>query len=511
MTDTLRAAWAMYAVILAYPLLSLVFRQDLSFLTPEVLLALGTTTIAALALGWAHAHANPWVGGALVFLALAAAFMMQFDLRFEGLLALLGAVVLLTALARARLPLLLVPVIAAMIVGAWLDARLERRPLGGEKARAAVAAKPVIHLVMDSFPAPGGMPDTPDGAALADLTEQWFTDNGFRLFTRAYSRYSTTVDSLHNAFNFQHGPVSRLMNDYVLGREHRLGQNRYFDEMAGAGYRIRVYQNEEMRFCEPEHRAFAPCWTHPLPNLGSVEAELDGAGQRLRQMVSAMMRRSRLLAGILDSRGLLPPFGISVYEPDMLAQLAADAATSPYGVLYFAHVLFPHSPWVYDEGCRADYSSPPELRFSRYGDEQVVSPARREARTSRFIAQARCTLLELQKLFEALERSGVFEQAHVIVHGDHGSQVTEYPIRTPFREQLNQDDLRHAFSALFAYRPPGGAPGLDHRVLPLEELMFQIQAQVLGKDVTITPGPRGIYLSGENPMPFIETQWFNGE
>ena len=66
-------------------------------------------------------------------------------------------------------------------------------------------------------------------------------------------------------------------------------------------------------------------------------------------------------------------------------------------------------------------------------------------------------------LIEALRRSGQFERAIVLVHGDHGSRISQMSLGV--QKNLTSDDLRDAYSTSFAVKAPGIAPGYDTGLL----------------------------------------------
>ena len=80
-----------------------------------------------------------------------------------------------------------------------------------------------------------------------------------------------------------------------------------------------------------------------------------------------------------------------------------------------------------------------------------------------YLEQVKCTQKRLDRLLESLVLSGTFEQAIVVIHGDHGS-------RLPKSEHLDMP----SYSTLFVARIPGFEPKYDRRPAALDSLLFSI-------------------------------------
>ena len=74
--------------------------------------------------------------------------------------------------------------------------------------------------------------------------------------------------------------------------------------------------------------------------------------------------------------------------------------TTPQRVYKFIHLLTPHGPWTTDANCgRADASG---AKIALY-------------------QQSKCTLLALVALLDSLKAKGIYDDAAILVHGDHGA------------------------------------------------------------------------------------------
>lgn len=457
-----------FLLLLTYPFLGMIWHHEYPLFSLEAGAFLLLAVAGALILAGLTMLLRTWIAYALVTICLLLSFLLQFNLPFTGLLTLLLVFGLLVALLREKTPVFLVPVLLALQLGSYLDARLERA--GSISSADMTPGRQdlplVIHLVMDSLSGPDGLPRDTLGEQTRAAMLGLFADGGFTMFPKAFSRYSATVDSLYYAFNFQEGNLSPYSYNSIAHQAHQFNENRHFDRLAAGGYRIRVFQNEEMNFCRPTDPSADPCWSYTLPNLDSVRLGVGDVWTRTRLLVNTMLRRSRLVGKYQPDT-----FGIAVFEPRIFPQLLADIERRPRGVAYFAHVLFPHNPFAYRSDCSIDYEQPPWARFSRLKNELNVPDHVYQRRYFLYQRQAHCALQMLGYFFSDLREKGLYDDAIIIVHGDHGSMVSRRPPRANMVEYLERDDYLDTFSTLFAIKLPGGKASQVEEVLALEQLM----------------------------------------
>ena len=106
------------------------------------------------------------------------------------------------------------------------------------------------------------------------------------------------------------------------------------------------------------------------------------------------------------------------------------------------HLVTPHPPFVTDSKCRfSDKEHEHEYKY--------------------IYNQARCTLVQVSKLLDKFKRSGIYDTATILVHGDHG-------VRLPFPDfEVDPNDDTHNFpraignsNPLLLIKPPGGRGAL---------------------------------------------------
>lgn len=348
----------------------------------------------------------------------------------------------------------------------------------------------VLHLVLDEHMGLAAMTDDLPGARLLrEEVEAFYHRHGFRLFRRAHSEYFDTAPSLSDTLNLDrdHVPFRHLVK---YRDKWSLEENDYFRRMSERGYQIRVYQSSYLDFCNNRYVDVCETYRHD----GFDPESIAGLGliERTRLILDmyyssiAIVRLLRL-AEIPVHRYLrdhdLPLVGFGLWHGRVgplatapaLRALKRDLATTRGGTLYFAHLLTPHYPYVYDAECRL--ISPISAWQVRTQPDNTNTPQSRRLRYVAYMDQIRCTLRQLDGLFSAMEEAGTYRNASIIVHGDHGSRISLFRPLLSKGASLSKTDYLDDYSTLYALKRPGLAEGTDDRMASLKELFaFSIGA-----------------------------------
>lgn len=102
-----------------------------------------------------------------------------------------------------------------------------------------------------------------------------------------------------------------------------------------------------------------------------------------------------------DPRNLPVDYTSARSVPSMRRVIAEEPARPAHGQYVFVHLLLPHLPYVVDEYCR--YGGPEGPRT-----------------VDGYMAQAVCSLRLVHELVDELRALGRYDDALIIVHGDHG-------------------------------------------------------------------------------------------
>ena len=355
----------------------------------------------------------------------------------------------------------------------------------------AAALAPVLHIVLDEHIGVAGIPtDIPGGRALQTALAAFYDGHGFRLFGRAFSQHLNTVPSLSNLFNF----TSEDRRGVYVARQagkFSLAVNAYFRVLSERGYALRVYQSDHLRFCEAEHVRIASCFQYRSNSMKSIEGVPLGTALKTVFILRTFLLRSTTLEYFrmryqlrlrpwLLTRGVDPPDWplipglIPVAAFPVFDRLRQDITKSPHGTVFFTHLLTPHEPYVYDADCglRVDGS---QWLWPKVTPENT--PTSRAEIYPYYFEQITCVTHQIQGLFDALKVAGVFDEATIIVHGDHGSRVNI----DSDEERLTPGGYVERYSTLFAVKSPHMTPGYDEQISPLQDLL----ASAVGLDPVV--------------------------
>jgi hypothetical protein len=377
-------------------------------------------------------------------------------LAISFLVALLIAVIPFAALSwlGPNLGIVLATVFSVTLVSTLL-LPAEPLPLGETYRRDAGPAKdlpPVIHLVFDEQIGVEGLPaDIAGSEDLRDELRRFYEDFGFTLFGRAYSEYARTNHSmiaLLNGFDsldgkFPEGPDAFWRSFW---------DNRWFKVLAQRGYLIHAYHMNGWDYCGGEAGHAARCVTYTTGSITNIEGADLTVEAKTKVILASYLhslvpyRAFRLLAGPDDRPPWVLPERPFLYAPDslgVLERMLADIRAAPRGTAYFAHLMIPHVTHMLDQDCkvRAD-----PLTWTSYGDLDIStgalnSAASRELRYNGYFAQVGCLHSALRRFFEGLMEIGAFEDATIVVHGDHGSRIARVAPLTTAPQPLSDEDL----------------------------------------------------------------------
>lgn len=516
------------ALIVLAPFVVLLSFHGYSYFTPEVLLivvaTLGIATLLALLIGFAGRF-----GRALVLAGLIVLFIdMHVDLppwsSRNITLAFLGAIAALAAilwLLREHATAILCVIFVTLIALTLLRGNPDSHRIVSERTSAASSgnAEPplLIHLLLDEHIGVEGLPaEIPGTRALRPELIDFYTSHGFRLFGGAYSQYSNTYNSIANLLNFSAREVSHPYLLHGDESEWDLKEAAYFQMLQQRGYRLHVYQSTYMDLCHADGVQLQECTTYPVKSLGMLQALPLPTVEKARAMANAIITQSQVLrvgnkvyergirATFLRAGWQLPgwrwqgPLFAPLRVPDVLERISDDVLRQPRGHAFFAHLLLPHYPYLFDQRCGLRASTADWLTNRIASpDVRVYNTAQSRAQKyERYAEQTRCVLTLIDNLLDDLGSRGLLDDAIIIIHGDHGSRIpVHWPSGVALRGGvLSDSDFSDTFSTLYAIRAPGVPAGYDDGPLSLVELLNHH----LGGEPLSAPSSCRVFLLDEN-------------
>jgi hypothetical protein len=489
-------------LILATPFVSFVKFDDYGYAGIEIWIVLGGLIAFGLLCAVVMTLGGPW-SRIIVTAGLVTLFV---DLQFDWLdrqpwvrVPVFGIGALLVSwLLRAQLSRIATPVFATM-----LGATLVLPGLSGESsfrhpgrlsdARTISNPAPpvVVHFIFDEFIGLEGIPSVAGAEAVRDQLRSFLRANGFLVFGRAYSRFVHTRNAIPNTLNYASVPDDA---HFIEGDEgsKRLRQNKYFEDMKRRGYDIHVYQTDFMDFCTGFEALIVSCQTHQDTGIKSLEYSdlppfmkawliLDtwtrlSVFHRAFAQLYNLARQEALSRGYNPPRWVLDRFKLSaVRGVRALGEIKEDVASASAGDMFFAHLLFPHRPYVYEPTCKARDPQSWDVNH----DDPPLPPNSDESRARRYglyLQQILCIRAKLQQMFDRWRRMGLYDRMHIIIQGDHGSRIWMHEPIGANQDRMVPSDYTDSFSTLFAVKAPGLEPGYDTRTIAIQDLLPAVAA-----------------------------------
>ncbi|HEY1382732.1 MAG TPA: hypothetical protein VGF43_03910 [Dongiaceae bacterium] len=378
----------------------------------------------------------------------------------------------------------------------------------------------LVHVILDEHIGLDGIPDSlPRGPRMREQLRRFYVENGFRILAGAYSESLHTVNAIPRALSL--GTPSAWQKG---GRDGMtLRRNPYFDALQAMGFSVDVAQSDWIDYCD--HPVVARCVTRagggvidvgdklPAPDKAVIlvyrfsalsvlaERAFDGFDQ-----IAQHGRRfgySLPLVEIKKRTKTSPLIGMATFE-----DVIRSARSLTPGKAIFAHVLLPHFPYAYDEGCN--------LR----GVSDWLGRASATARQTRYDAyfdQLTCVTTKIGELLSTVASSPAAGKTVFIIHGDHGSRIMDVEPVIENDGTFSDRDLVDGYAAFFAVAAPGIEPGYDVGRYPLRLIL---DALVQSRFRTAAPDlPDGftptimIENGGWNPVterPVGDLDWWNG-
>lgn len=376
-----------------------------------------------------------------------------------------------------------------------------------------------VHILLDEQLGLAGFdgPASNQGNIRQDM-RSLLTGAGFRTYSRAYSPFLYTNDSVPAMFNFlrgarpdqRHIKLSSANGSNPEGAVFQMRANAYFDSLRAQGYRLNIYQSKWLDYCNMYGKDVSKCTTYNY-TLNDGVLRYFSLSERLQVVFSAYANQSysltilRYLAHRLDAAlhtatprtfeteywdgWIGPPVAFAATD-----SLAADLARARPGEMYFAHLLLPHHPYTVDDKCnikRPIFSSWAESHTHFLVSGHTITKRDRFERYANYIPQVRCAMQKMNTLFAALKQSGQYEDAIIVIHGDHGSRLY---LHEPIQEnvgKLSDKDYFDSFSALFTVKMPGVKSGVDPVMVSLPDLLRQVHERKpqAGRPVAATNDP----------------------
>lgn len=472
-------------LVLVTPFLVFLNYHRYAYARGDTIVCLLVLATIGVALG-ALAKCRPWTDA----LMLAAAIVILVDVQSDSLTstALLGigltAAVILWAIRRHAAQIVSATAATLAFSSMVMPGSVTTAPAPAQHGNPRLPL--ILHVILDEHIGVEGLPDSTEMQQLGTELRSFFAERGFRLFGGAYSEYFNSNRSISHLLNFatrQYDPT--LFEEGTNGFNWNLKRNHYFDQLANRGYALHIYQPDYLQMCP---NRVARCNTYSSSGIGVVQETELALRDRVRLIASIYLDRSVLYGELRDfyrrGRNKLARSGLALpswnWERDRIGAIASaasmerlrrDIASAGRGDFVFAHLLLPHSPYLFDDECRLlPLDSWQQRDLFDAPPQRSNTPDSRRVRYHAYARQVRCAYRKLGEILESIP-SELARDAVIMIHGDHGSRITLVePL--PGRVALMQaSDYADSYSTLFAIRSPGFDAGYDSRQVAIACLL----------------------------------------
>ena len=481
--------WLIFTLLLAPSILRVLLLDDYGLLHIEVgvALALATGIAAGLAALTASATVMHAVTAALIVLMSISAIRTDFfpGMRLRLLLAaLIPAVIVGILILRQNFYRLLAIFLAGAFVADLGKAVFTGSPALLPSASSAAASQKhnhVVHIVLDEMIGLAAMPpECADCTVARAGLEETFRRGNFRTYPYAFSNYGVTRDSLPSLLNAH--LLDRCEEYFPDGDDDPvLNENAYFDHYLAKKYDIRVIQSNYILYSSDKYPSLVSS-TYRVNSLKALHSMDLPWPARLKQILMIWFRSDQLWRNLWE--GATPArfhfremrVGPLALRKSWQHRIVSGIRHAKKDTLFFAHLLFPHYPYVYrpDGSIRnpaewADASSVEQLSYD--------NPEQYRRMYSLYGQQAQFLNHQLAAFLDDLRETGQYDSTTILIHGDHGSRlrlVTAadrsslagagaapagcHPLSYfTYESDPEPRDLRNRFATLLAIKPPGAS------------------------------------------------------
>jgi hypothetical protein len=518
-------------LLILTPFIGFITYNRYSYAAPEIWICLAGLTAVALLVGLAG-----MVGGWPARVVLTAGLLVLFvDIQFDWfdssrswrefrVIGVFFLALFLSWAMRRHLSRIVTAVFATMLVSTIVLGSIQDVVSESPPAAATISPKPrsdqdriFVHLILDEYIGIEGIPvDAPHGREMRSYLHDFFERYGFRVFGRAYSRYGNTYNSIPNILNFSSEPVDGAL---ISGTEpYVMIENTYFEHMDHAGYKILVYGSNYIEFCNQPAEYISSCQlaNERISSIAHLDVTLAEKADLIYQSYASRSdlhrvvgRYYRQLRELVRASGVTLPewwfkdarLGPIPFMP-LFDRVTADVAGASPGDMFFVYLIIPHFPYVYDSMCNlyapAKWEQPVNPEPMELNDRES-----RARRYGRYLEQVRCLHRKLDEMFQAWQKAGTFDRLVIVMHGDHGSKISEHRAHAENEQQLSDADYVDTFSTLFAVKAPGFPAGYDRQIAAVPELLAEVVGKEAGDDHTQTKQVPYVFLKGDPGKPML--------
>lgn len=393
------------------------------------------------------------------------------DLNTDGLIlpmiAALATLIANLVMKKSVLPLL--SMIGGIVLVTSLSGLTDSRDWMDEKQGTnhapSSSAPAILHIILDEHIGIEGLPsNNPATPAMKAFLQEFYVSRGFRLFGRAHSQYFDSVNSVPQILNYGGAAHRNAGPGGTLVR-----RSNYFDQLQMENYNVHIVQSEWIEMCTAApYQSCKTYWSPSLQIVGKSSMSVLDRGSLIFFKLLALSDVAEIVGYHYDrATKIYLKHGIDIPALELKRRSHTESVTALYafdeligdlkfaspGDAYIAHILLPHYPYVANSRCQL-IPLPWEARQTRSSitDRELAS-----------FEQIKCATAKVDEAINAIAKSPAGKKVIVIVHGDHGSRITNLDPNVDNVGKFGDSEMLAGFSTIFAIRMPEFSPGLDDR------------------------------------------------
>lgn len=477
------------ALILVASLVNYLTHHQYPIFSPEIAIIIAGFVAASALFGLLYLVAGEF--GRIILEVFLVYFAL--DLHFSEMYVFIGAVIALIIL-RHRLVYLFGIIAATVLISAMLGFNPSQtaKNIQAQAPLKNINPAALLHIILDEHIGTEGLDAAnKETASLRDAIKSFYVDRSFYIYGGAYSEYLHTRNAIPHILNFGAPPDWQPESK----KDATLPKNAYFDQLRSQGFRLKIYQTDFLDYCFEQE--VSSCTQHTADDPGPVAVSSLATGDKAQLIFFSFAARSDgfLVASWLYDTAAQYARAYSVPLPLIWANakrhttpvaalrdfenLIGDLSHAEPGDAYFAHILLPHFPYAVKPDCSLNKADEWMMRRST-----GVIKQRQQA----YAAQIKCVFVKVEQALQALDRSPAGKDTIVIIHGDHGSRITQIDPAMENEGRFTDDDMIAGYSTLFAVRATGMTPGYDAQRLPAAQILTTLARSQFRSHLSLPPG-----------------------